>query len=1721
MITLYKIRYTYLKKNPASFVLGYLFIPIILITFFLPASIIYAIIQRNKPSYYSMIKPKNHYSNYLNPNNGYLQDFKNDLTNSAIIVNNITNGKKLSEFIKSQTNINLNYYLEENAINLKNYENLIIYTENDRKINFDLKIQDKPEFNFKIFNCFKICEFKNAFNYIYSFISKNKYYSPMANFQSLITKYLSSEKNIDYFTNITENSEIKIFGSLGRSDKYKNNATGDIYIGFIISLEMTLLSYYLTERMIEEKEKKLNDFLERQGISKSKYKLSWFVTYSLLGIIPFIAFMCFGGFFFIWRYHFFLINLVLYMLSVYSVMYFFFTIIPSLKKGSTIIKVFNFASTLLGAALSLRKTKRTVKIIFCFIPNINIYYTVSVFYRISDWKYKHYTNLLTRIKYISYLETTIFYVVELILYNCISLFIQSYKQSGLSFCLFIRSFFCKVSRNRQFQLNEPLTAGNEIGYSGEYETFHQNLSIIEQQKKNDNNCLKIVGVTKKFGQLKAVNNFNGELFTNEIFCLLGHNGAGKTTLVNIISGLMDPEEGDILLNGVSLITNKDIVYKNIGLCQQENILFEFLTVNEHLQFIYDIKGIQKNFMEIQELILNLDLSDVQFRLCRDLSGGQKRKVCIALALLSGGKIILLDEPTSGMDVIAKKKLWEFLKSYQKDKILLVTTHSLEEAEYIGTRIGIMTDGHFICSGTSTYLKSMYPCGININLIINSKIFNDDNKRIIFEKIKEYDSQAEIKIASKGVFSINIQQNNEHISEIFNYIEEIKEVYGIEDYIVGSASLEDVFLKINKKSNIKDMIYSSKTEENTNNMMLNRTKPAGFCPQLGSQLYRNLLPIGRNIILFIFEYLGSLACSYIFTIFFTDIYDKKSKYDDYYLYDKHSYIINNEYNKINSSIKNITINIFSGIFTNSKVDEGKIYANSEVKSFIQKRYVKEDNVEILVFSIVLGFIIFIGGLVFEKIKERKTKIKYLLYLSGCNMWSYWMAFFIIDFVKMILFSVFILLPLMLINRVGLYLFSVMPMMSLASIVFIYFFSSFMRDEDSGVKILLLSIVISAIVILFIYLLLSPLFEKSKFLREFFLDFMPKRFYFTLFDLTPLSSLAITIYRIIKSNAIYQDDDDDYYDDDRDEYYKPVSYIISGNINLLVNFIIYFSLMYLYEKRYLIKCCMSMQSDNSNFVFSEESVAEEFYAYNNLRNPVLVPQNYSQDNSNNMVNNVNPNDFMNNMNNNNLINNQNNNFNNSNNNIQNNINGQANINNNFNNINNLGNQNQNVNPMEINTNNNQNNINNNNINNNNINNNNNNPNDQINQINLDNQINQINRMYQNYNNALNDEQNNNNIGDVNPFIRNEIEKLHSQMGLTTRIEGLYKTFWHCCKKNVRVVHNLNLGLEPNEKFGLLGFNGSGKTTTFRAITNEILFEKGHITLFGYDTATQFEEIRPMIGYCPQENPLFDFMKVREIIAFYLNLKRSTETIESICSTFDLTKYLDTYCVNLSGGNKRKLTFAIALMNKPSLLLLDEPSTGVDPESRRIMWKNINALSNTGHQYNMILTTHSIEEAEILCDRVSWLRKGNFVCIGNPEQLKLTYSNGYKMHIKFIDSVLNRNDVATLTRKMVQGTYFEINNLVTGFGIYSNYIFNNPIIILFIRALLEVVNEIKPNTSMLNLLSIEKDFSFLIQVGITKEKQNVLFSQIFNLKNKNPKIAEISINLESLGNILTIFR
>jgi len=211
----------------------------------------------------------------------------------------------------------------------------------------------------------------------------------------------------------------------------------------------------------------------------------------------------------------------------------------------------------------------------------------------------------------------------------------------------------------------------------------------------------------------------------------------------------------------------------------------------------------------------------------------------------------------------------------------------------------------------------------------------------------------------------------------------------------------------------------------------------------------------------------------------------------------------------------------------------------------------------------------------------------------------------------------------------------------------------------------------------------------------------------------------------------------------------------------------------------------------------------------------------------------------------------------------------------------------------------------------------------------------------------------------------------------------------------------------------------------------------------------------------------------------------------------------------------------MNKPTLLLLDEPSTGVDPDSRRFMWKNINELSNSGHKYNMILTTHSMEEAEILCDRVSWLKQGSFVCIGNPEKLKLEYSLGYKLHIKFNDQVISQNKDILGSGNNMGEAFRAISDLVVGFTRYSSYLLSNAMLEPYIRALIECISKINKYTKKITLIEIGKDLSFELILNVKDREKQFLFTEVLNMKNTDNKISEMIISMESLENILTSFR
>jgi len=196
----------------------------------------------------------------------------------------------------------------------------------------------------------------------------------------------------------------------------------------------------------------------------------------------------------------------------------------------------------------------------------------------------------------------------------------------------------------------------------------------------------------------------------------------------------------------------------------------------------------------------------------------------------------------------------------------------------------------------------------------------------------------------------------------------------------------------------------------------------------------------------------------------------------------------------------------------------------------------------------------------------------------------------------------------------------------------------------------------------------------------------------------------------------------------------------------------------------------------------------------------------------------------------------------------------------------------------------------------------------------------------------------------------------------------------------VNNISFGLEFGDCFALLGVNGAGKTTTFKMLTNEIVPTHGQSFIVNYNVKSQFADARKQIGYCPQFDAIFNLMTVREHLEFYCKIKKIPKDlveplIKEQLESMDLKMYENKVAGTLSGGNKRKLSVAMAMIGNPPVVFLDEPSAGMDPKARRFMWDIISKISTRGKNSAVILTTHSMEEAEALSTTMGIMVAGQF--------------------------------------------------------------------------------------------------------------------------------------------------
>ena len=220
-------------------------------------------------------------------------------------------------------------------------------------------------------------------------------------------------------------------------------------------------------------------------------------------------------------------------------------------------------------------------------------------------------------------------------------------------------------------------------------------------------AIRIENLRKEYKDVTAVNNLNLSIEKGELFSLLGVNGAGKTTTIKILSGLSRPSSGDAYIMGKSVVKESGEAKARIGISPQETAVAPNLSVKENLELMCGVHGFTKKRSgeKVREICDSFNLNSILNKRASKLSGGWQRRLSIAMALVGEPQVLFLDEPTLGLDIIARNELWELIKGLKEKITIILTSHYMEESEALSDRIGIMKSGRLIALGTAAELKA--------------------------------------------------------------------------------------------------------------------------------------------------------------------------------------------------------------------------------------------------------------------------------------------------------------------------------------------------------------------------------------------------------------------------------------------------------------------------------------------------------------------------------------------------------------------------------------------------------------------------------------------------------------------------------------------------------------------------------------------------------------------------------------------------------------------------------------------------------------------------------------------------------------------------------------------------------------------------------------------------------------------------------------------------------
>jgi len=1150
----------------------------------------------------------------------------------------------------------------------------------------------------------------------------------------------------------------------------------------------------------------------------------------------------------------------------------------------------------------------------------------------------------------------IFLVIDVVVYFIIAVAID--YASGINFkTIGIRKSQMNATDDVSFAPDiqeDPVGGELFVQVKNIYKYFKFRRNIVVDSDEND----------VKLGKVFAANkNISFNVYKNEIFAILGHNGAGKSTLIQNMIGMQRADSGETYYNGLPISKNKKKIHRELGICLQNNVLIDGFSVADHCKLYAGIKEID---VDVDTWLKEVDLMEKKNFEVQKLSGGQKRKVCIGLAMVGNPKYVFLDEPTTGLDPLSRRKIWSLLLKKKQGRVIFITTHYMDEADIIADRKLILNKGSIRCLGSSIYLKNHFQMKYSLEVeticpslvesiikdYIPEAIFCDSKTKVNYEDYNISDYYYKSKnndlppLNCSGSLCYVWKLPIESASAFSSLLLRLKKEKGtsLTNFSLNAPLLEELFVQLDRESEEKENGHAKLAIELPNSDTVKR--PNDFATAIRLASYRMKLYLRRKLYLFMAIILPIIVLSIIFPKFNEQLINQTLDYEERELtpamYKNQIWNYDTTNSKMDSTIPREIFERELPKLSNNQPNLAN-YGEKEMERVGQGIYKEPYFVSSIRGNFSqgeYGFTVYYNDSMPHALPSTINAISNAILAANnvndtIHVSNHPFSFFELTAFSEVKFYSSIVVAICIVVALSFYgsnivhekeakLLKQLQLNGISNKS--YWLSVFVSDYF---WFLVTCAVIVGCIITFKY---SPLYYFNSIvvialffalssigciLFQYCLSFMfnSENSAFTAFLLINIFPTFFFTYNAYKENLDTNDDEFNaafYYGSISIDAFLPCYCIVRVIKNLISLGIEHEILDYSLSFGNLLFTVRSQLSCHFIGAFLSIIVYGAFLIY-------LVKKYY------------------------------------------------------------LPNRKEVFEMTE-----------------------------EI-QKKYDEEMRGMDEdIYYEYLRVKKDVK-----GNEMPIKLSNLTKEYDHLKFWTSEElrkamektdnykyGEYHTSNLGAHRIVMTAfENMNIGINRCECFGILGPNGSGKSSLLNTASFTFKQTLGNIYYDGQNTLDR-KENEITLGYCPQEDVLWEEMTLFEHIEMFLYIrgyskKESKHYAKKFIQYCRLTSHKNKLPSELSGGTRRKLNILIALCCSSSKVMLDEPSAGMDPSTRRYVWDIIKATLQK-NKSSTIMTTHSMEEAELLCNRIGIMINGKLRCIGSPEHIKMKYGNTYILDV-----------------------------------------------------------------------------------------------------------------------------